>query len=62
MQKKPKTGAQRQAEYASSGRPVAFVLRDDKALRSLARLEKKHGGVTAAMTAALIEAGKRNAQ
>ena len=50
---KPKTAAQRQAAYAASGRQIACVIRDSAALASLERLETLHGGVTAAVTAAL---------
>jgi hypothetical protein len=56
----PKSGAQRQAAYAASGRQIACVIRDDKALRSLAKLEAKHGGVTAAIVAALHAADSRS--
>lgn len=56
MAQKPKTGAQRQAAYASSGRAIACVIRDPEALAALAKLEKAHGGVTAAVTAALTQA------
>lgn len=51
---KPKTGAQRQAAYASRGRQIACVLRDPDALKALDKLAAKHGGVTAAVTAALL--------
>lgn len=50
---KPKTGAQRQAAYAASGRAIACVIRDPVAIKALERLEAKHGGVTAAIVAAL---------
>jgi hypothetical protein len=50
---KPKTGAQRQAAYTASGRQIACVIRDPDALKALEKLEAKHGGVTAAVTAAL---------
>ena len=53
MAKKSKTGAERQATYAASGRAIACVIRDPKALQSLEELEAQHGGVTAAITAAL---------
>ena len=51
--RKTKTGAERQAIYAASGRAIACVIREPEAIKSLAKLEKKHGGVTAAITAAL---------
>lgn len=50
---KPKTGAQRQKDYAASGRAIACVIRDPLAIKRLAALDAKHGGVTAAITAAL---------
>lgn len=53
---KPKAGAERQAAYAAKGRAVAFVLTDPATLKALARLEKAHGGVKAAVSAALIHA------
>ena len=56
---KPKTAAQRQAAYAASGRQIACVIRDPAALRALAKLEARHGGVTAAITAALHAATSR---
>lgn len=49
----PRTAAQRQATYAASGRQIACVIRDPAALLALADLESRHGGVTAAITAAL---------
>lgn len=53
---KPKTGAQRQAASRSKGRQIAVVLRDPAAIAALDRLTEKHGGVTAAVTAALVHA------
>lgn len=50
---KPKTPAQRQAAYAASGRAIACVIRDPAAIAALDKLAKLHGGVTAAITAAL---------
>lgn len=50
---RPATGAKRQAKYVRSGRQIACVLRDPVALAALAKLEREHGGVTAAITAAL---------
>jgi hypothetical protein len=58
---KPKTGAQRQAASVARGRQIAVVLRDPAAIAALDRLTEKHGGVTAAVTAALIHATTRNA-
>lgn len=48
-----KTGAERQAKLRESGRQIAVVIRDPDALRALAKLENRHGGVTAAVVAAL---------
>ena len=53
---KAKTGAQRQAAHAAKGRAVAFVLTDPATIKALARLEKTHGGVKAAVSAALVHA------
>lgn len=53
---KPKTGAQRQAASRSKGRQIAVVLRDPVAVAALDKLVARHGGVTAAVTAALIHA------
>lgn len=49
----PRTDAQRAAKYKRSGRQIACVIRDPVALAALRALEQKHGGVTAAITAAL---------
>jgi hypothetical protein len=49
----PRTDAQRAAKYKRSGRQIACVIRDPAALAALRALERKHGGVTAAITAAL---------
>ena len=49
----PLTDAQRAAKYKRSGRQIACVIRDPAALAGLRILERKHGGVTAAITAAL---------
>lgn len=51
---RPATGAERQAKYAGSGRQIACVIRDPDALAALDALAAKHGGVTAAVTAALV--------
>lgn len=56
MRSKPKTGAERQAKVRATGRQVAVVIRDPVALAALAALEKKHGGVTAAIVQALLAA------
>lgn len=45
----------RQARYVASGRQIACVIRDPAALAALEGLQRIHGGVTAAITAALIE-------
>lgn len=58
---KPKTGAQRQAAHAAKGRAVAFVLTDAASIKALARLEKRHGGVKAAVSAALVHAAASKA-
>ena len=50
---RPATGAERQAKYAAAGRQIACVIRDPAALSALDDLAEKHGGVTAAVTAAL---------
>lgn len=50
------TGAQREAKRRASGRAIACVIRDPSALTALRKLERKHGGVTAAITAALMSA------
>lgn len=52
----PRTGAQRKAKYRAQGRQIAVVLRDERAIASLDRLRGEHGGVTAAVTAALVRA------
>ena len=44
----------RQARYTASGRQIACVIRDPDALAALRALERKHGGVTAAVSAALV--------
>ena len=59
---RPATGAQRQAKYAQSGRQIACVLRDPAALDGLDKLVRKHGGVTAAVTAALKMATAQQAR
>lgn len=56
---KPKTGAQRQAALRDKGRQVAVILRDPAAIAALDKLAEKHGGVTAAVSAALVHAAIR---
>jgi len=52
-----KTGAQRQAALRSKGRQVAVVLRNPEAIAALDALAAECGGVTAAITRALVDAG-----
>lgn len=54
-----KTGAQRQAALRSKGRQVSVVLRDPEAIAALNALAAECGGVTAAITHALVAAGAR---
>lgn len=54
--KKPKPSTERQAAYRAQGRQIAVVLRDPKAIKALDRLAEKHGGVTAAVHAAILAA------
>lgn len=49
----PKTPAQRKAASVARGRQISVVLRDPSAIAALDKLTKLHGGVTAAVTAAL---------
>ena len=51
---RPRTGAERQSKYVQSGRQIACVIRDPDALAALRALERTHGGVTAAVSAALV--------
>lgn len=55
MSDKPKdpTRKARQASYRERGRVVSCVLTDEAAQAKLLRLEEKHGGVKAAIEAAL---------
>jgi hypothetical protein len=53
---KPKTGAKRQAKLRKKGRQIAVVLRDPDAITALDKLAERHGGVTAAVSAALVHA------
>ena len=55
---KPETSAARQARYVASGRQIACVIREPAAISALAALVEIHGGVTAAVTAALLHASK----
>lgn len=48
-----KTGAERQAAHRSRGRTFTVTLLDSVAIAALDRLIAKHGGVTAAIMAAL---------
>lgn len=54
--RKPRTGAQREAKRRASGRAVACVLRDPRAIESLDALAGRLGGVTAAVSHALVAA------
>lgn len=56
------SGAERQARYVASGRAVTVVVRSPEAKEALERLEKLHGGVTAAIEAAVIEADRQEAK
>lgn len=56
MKKKPKTGAERVADSKARGRQIAVVLRDPKAIAALDSLTERHGGVTAAVSHALVSA------
>lgn len=51
----PASDSERMAKYRASGRQIACVIRDPVALSELERLAEKHGGVTAAVTVALVE-------
>lgn len=50
---RPATVSERVAKSRAAGRQIACVIRDPVALDALDRLAEKHGGVTAAVTAAL---------
>jgi hypothetical protein len=56
---KPKTGAEREAKRRAEGKAVAVVLRDPAAIAALDRLAVQHGGVTAAVSHALVHAAHR---
>jgi hypothetical protein len=58
----PDSGAERAARYKASGRQIACVIRDPAALAALDRLADKHGGVTAAVTAALLASSKSSSR
>jgi hypothetical protein len=49
----PKSGAARQAAHRARGRTLTVTLTDKAAIAALDRLIAKHGGVTAAIVAAL---------
>ena len=57
----PASDADRMAKYRASGRQISCVIRDPAALAALDALSEKHGGVTAAVTAALVSYRPRNA-
>lgn len=48
----------RREKYRASGRQIACVIRDPAALAALDTLAAAHGGVTAAVTAALVASSK----
>lgn len=52
----PKTGAERKAESVARGWQIAVVLRDPAAIAALDKLVVKHGGITAAVSYALVHA------
>ena len=56
MTRTAQSGAARQAKYVASGWQISPTLRDPLAIAALIRLVAKHGGVTAAITAALRSA------
>ena len=56
----PKTPAERKAASVARGRQIAVVLRDPVAIKALDKLTAKHGGVTAAVTAALHAASRNS--
>lgn len=55
----PKTGAERQKSYRDSGRQLATVIRDPKAINALDRLTAAHGSQRAAVEFALIDSVTR---
>ena len=54
----PASDSDRMAKYRASGRQIACVIRDPVALSALDALAQEHGGVTAAVKAALVAADK----
>lgn len=48
------TDAERAAKYKRTGRQIACVIRDKDAIVALDTQTKKHGSLTAAVTAALL--------
>ena len=48
----------RREKYRASGRQIACVIRDPAALAALDALSETHGGVTAAVTVALVSSVK----
>lgn len=54
----PASDSERAAKYKATGRQIACVIRDPVALEALEALAEKHGGVTAAVTAALVSSAK----
>lgn len=55
-----KTGAERQAAHRARGRTFTVTLTDKAAIAVLDQLIAKHGGVTAAIVAALKGEHERN--
>lgn len=54
----PASDSERAAKYKSTGRQIACVIRDPAALAALDALAQERGGVTAAVTAALVSLGR----
>lgn len=59
---RPATGAEREAKRRAAGRAIACVLRDPRAVAALDRLAERHGGVTAAVSHALVSASHEAAR
>lgn len=59
---KPKTGAERQASLRDKGRQVSVVLRDPAAISALELLVSRLGGITAAVSFALVESTSKMVQ
>lgn len=55
----PDSDAERSARYKATGQQIACVLRDEAAIAGLEALKAEHGGVTAAVTAALAAFAKQ---